>query len=272
MKIYLREEFKRLWRDADPFVRAGKLRGKVFRAQKARTTLQFESNGRQYFLKLHKGIGWPEIAKNLLQLRLPVLGAGNERRAILALTEIGVGTMSIAAFGEKGLNPAKRLSFIITDAIEPAMSLEEIAWQWRENPPDPKLKRAVLDRVCRMTRLMHEGNINHRDLYLCHFLWRGYPGQTPDSPLPDLVLIDLHRALIHKRLPYRWKVKDLAGLYYSAMDAGLTDRDRFRFIGAYSKKGLRAALTEDGALWDEVEYKAKKLYEKAIRKGILSSR
>ncbi|MBT8420464.1 MAG: lipopolysaccharide core heptose(I) kinase RfaP [Gammaproteobacteria bacterium] len=275
--LYLREEFKRFWQNKDPFIEAGKIRGKVFREHKARTTLCFDLNGKRYFLKLHKGIGWKEILKDLFQLRLPVLGAGNEQKAVLALTEIGVGTMSVAAFGEKGFNPARKRSFIITDAIEPATSLEDVALQWRENSPVLKQKRAIFRRVCEMARLMHENNINHRDFYICHFLWRGYPEGGSDSVLldstqPDLALIDLHRALIHKKLPYRWRVKDLAGLYYSVMDEKPTNGDRFRFITAYSRKTLRAALTEDATLWGEVERKAKKLYKKDIRKGIKKPR
>nr|VFK01983.1 MAG: heptose I phosphotransferase [Candidatus Kentron sp. H]VFK02095.1 MAG: heptose I phosphotransferase [Candidatus Kentron sp. H]VFK05266.1 MAG: heptose I phosphotransferase [Candidatus Kentron sp. H] len=257
MQIYLREELRILWQGKDPFVEVDKIQGKIFKHKEGRKTLYFKLNGKAYFLKLHKGVGWKEIAKNLLQLRLPVLGARNEQRAILALTKVGVGTLSIAAFGEKGINPAKKTSFIITDAIKPSLSLQRVTSQWRKNPPDLQLKRATSRQVCRMIRLMHENNINHRDLYLCHFLWRRYPEKKP-----DLALVDLHRALIHKKLPYRWRVKDLAGIYYSAMDMGLTKGDCFRFIKAYSKKTLRAALTDNAAMWREVERKAKKLYGK----------
>nr|VFJ59968.1 MAG: heptose I phosphotransferase [Candidatus Kentron sp. DK] len=257
MQIYLRKEFNALWRGKDPFAEAGKIQGRIFKHKEGRKTLSFERDGRTYFLKLHSGVGWKEIIKNLAQLRLPVLGAKNERKAILALTGIGVDTMSIAAFGEKGINPAKRTSFIITDAIEPSISLHKVASRWREHPPAVALKRATLLEVCRMIRLMHGRNINHRDLYLYHFLWREDTGKEP-----DLVMIDLHRALIHKKLPYRWRVKDLAGIYFSCMDMGLTRGDRFRFVAAYSEKTLRAALSDDGAMWREVERKAKKMHKK----------
>ena len=51
------------------------LQGKVYRAFANRKTLFVRVAGKGYFLKLHGGVGWKEIFKNLLQLKLPVLGA-----------------------------------------------------------------------------------------------------------------------------------------------------------------------------------------------------
>ena len=71
------------------------LRGRVYREPKGgnRRTLRFERAGRGYFLKLHWGVGWREILKNLTSLRAPVLGAGNEWRAIHRLEQLGVSTL-----------------------------------------------------------------------------------------------------------------------------------------------------------------------------------
>lgn len=264
-ELYLREEFARLWQGKDPFDEVEKITGKVYRELEGRRTLRFELDGKGYFLKLHRGVGWKEIIKNLLQLRLPVLGAGNEYHAIEKLQQAGVGTMSVAAFGKRGLNPACQYSFIITDAIEPSLSLEDLAKQWRARPPSVKEKRALLVRVTEMTRLMHEVGLNHRDFYICHFLLQ----ESAQRNEPNLALIDLHRALIHKRLPYRWRLKDLASLYYSAFNAGLTRRDCMRFIRDYSGKSLRDELSENKVLWRRVQNKAESLYQKAVRKGIV---
>ena len=57
----------------------------VYRSKEGRQTLRFRHGDRSYFLKLHGGVGWKEVFKNLLQLRLPVLGAVNEYRAVAAL-------------------------------------------------------------------------------------------------------------------------------------------------------------------------------------------
>jgi Lipopolysaccharide kinase (Kdo/WaaP) family len=73
----------------------------IYRSREGRRTLRFSLGEHSYFLKLHSGIGWGEVLKNLLQARLPVLGAGNEYRAVQALQHIGVDTMSVA---EQGAN------------------------------------------------------------------------------------------------------------------------------------------------------------------------
>jgi heptose I phosphotransferase len=265
MTIILREEYAAVWSGKDAFQEVDKIQGKVYRELEGRRTLRFEKNGKSYFLKSHKGIGWKEIFKNLLQLRLPILGAKNEKEAIEKLSEVGVGTMSMAAFGERGGNPAQQESFIITDAIEPSVSLEELAIEWREKSPTVLEKRKILMTVCDMTKKMHQAGVNHRDFYICHFLLK----QKSEKQFPDLALIDLHRALIHKKIPYRWLLKDLASLYYSAIDVPLTQRDKLRFIKYYSNGNLREALSRDNKLWVEVERKANKLYQKALRKGIL---
>jgi len=49
-------------------------------------------------------------------------------------------------------------------------------------------------------------------------------------------------------------------LYFSAMDCGLTARDRLRFIRLYSGTDLRTALTRDGPFWRRVELRARRLY------------
>lgn len=70
-------------------------------------------------------------------------------------------------------------------------------------------------------------------------------------------------------MPFRWRLKDLASLYYSAFDVPLTSRDKLRFIRHYSGLPLREALQQDALLWKKVSKKAGKLYKKALRKGIV---
>ena len=44
----------------------------IYRDKEGRKTLRLHLAERSFFLKYHAGIGWLEICKNLLQLRLPV--------------------------------------------------------------------------------------------------------------------------------------------------------------------------------------------------------
>ena len=60
---------------------------------------------------------WPVYAllRNLLQGRLPVLGAANEYRAARALARAGVDTLSVATYACSGANPATRCSLLVTE-------------------------------------------------------------------------------------------------------------------------------------------------------------
>ncbi|MDI9432605.1 MAG: lipopolysaccharide core heptose(I) kinase RfaP [Planctomycetota bacterium] len=262
-ELFLSETFRYLWQDKDPFQEADRLAGKVFRQMKSRKTLRFVVNGDAYFLKMHRGIGWVEIAKELLQFKRPVLGAENEWRALRLLRQIGVETMTPAAYGTKGANPASRRSFIITEELTGTESLEDFCKDWSRRPPSFRLRVALIERVASMVRQMHRHGMNHRDCYICHFHLDVSAGRDRVDPERfHLYVIDLHRARIRRRVPTRWIVKDLAGLYFSAMDIGLTRTDRLRFIAAYEQKPLRAMLRDRGRFWKRVERTAASLYKK----------
>ena len=91
--------FSREWEGKDPFTELEKTEGEIFRQVKSRRTFRFEVDGHGYFAKVHRGVGWREIFKNLLMGKRPVLSAANEYRAIRRLEELGVDTMTIAAYG-----------------------------------------------------------------------------------------------------------------------------------------------------------------------------
>jgi heptose I phosphotransferase len=245
------------------FDRVLALEGNVYREMDGRRTLRFVLDGRGYFAKLHFGIGWKEILKNLLQGKLPVLGAGNEREAIRRLEQLGVTTMKVAGFGRRGWNPARRQSFLITEELDNAVSLETVCRDWVQAPPSVVRKRAFLNKIAAVTRTLHENGINHRDLYICHFLLdRASVVQDPDWP--RLYLIDLHRAQIRRRTPRRWAVKDVSGLYFSSLDIGLTRRDLFRFMKIYRGRPLREILQNEKTFWHDVSRRAIKLYRKTF--------
>ena len=97
MKLILAEPFKTLWAGRDAFAEVEKLDGQVYRELDARRTLRTEVDGHGFFVKIHRGIGWAEILKNLITAKLPVLGAGQEWLAIQRLQEVGVPTMTAVA-------------------------------------------------------------------------------------------------------------------------------------------------------------------------------
>jgi heptose I phosphotransferase len=261
MSVHLREDFAQAWKGRDPFAEADALQGQVFRNVKGRRTLQFEFQGRNYFVKIHHGIGWSEIFKNLLMMRKPIADAENEWLAIERLTQLGVATMKAVAFGLRGLNPARRMSFIVTEALENTISLEDYCARWGQKRPPLAHKLRLLDALVSISRTLHENGICHRDYYLCHFLLHD-AAVFETGAAPKLSLIDLHRALIFKRLPQRWVIKDIAGLHFSALHVGLNRHDFLRFVKRYSGKTLRDALTQDAKFWNEVHRKAMQLDRK----------
>lgn len=263
MTLYLNQKLSPFWGPLDVFAQVETLRGEVLRDVKGRTTLRFTLNGDAYFLKIHRGVGWLEIAKELLQFKRPVLGAENEWRALRLLRQIGVETMTPAAYGTKGANPASRHSFIITEELTGTESLEDFCRDWPRRPPPLPLRVALIERVASMVRQMHRHGMNHRDCYICHFHLDVSAGRDRVDPERfHLYVIDLHRARIRRRVPTRWIVKDLAGLYFSAMDIGLTRTDCLRFMKTYEQRPAREILQDRRRLWRRVAHTAAALYQK----------
>lgn len=265
--LELSEPLTKMFPEEAAFDRILALDGQVYRQVKGRRTLRFEADGRGYFLKLHTGVGWGEIFKNLVHLRLPVISANNERHAIRKFQELGVETMKIAGWGQRGVNPAVRQSFLITEELENTVSLEDFCRGWAASPPPYALRRALVIKLARITRTLHTNGVNHRDFYLCHFLLQlplpAVVGSPDDLPV---FLIDLHRVQLRSATPQRWAVKDVAGLYFSSLDIGLTRRDVLRFMRCYSGRNLRATLDAQGAFWKKVRRRAVQLYRRDFRR------
>ncbi|OLU34524.1 lipopolysaccharide core heptose(I) kinase RfaP [Pseudomonas sp. PA27(2017)] len=268
MRLILAEPFKSLWDGKDAFEAVEGLQGQVYRELEARRTLRTEVNGKGYFVKIHRGVGWGEIVKNLVTARLPVLGAGQEWKAIQRLNDAGVSTMTAVAYGERGSNPAQQHSFIVTEELAPTVDLEQLTLTWIEQPPSPIVKRALLRRVAQMTGRMHAAGVNHRDCYICHFLL--HTDKPFDADDFRLSVIDLHRAQVRNAVPKRWRDKDLAGLYFSALNIGLTKRDLLRFIKVYfgvvDSRPLRQVLQDEAALLRWLQGKADRLRARYARK------
>ena len=259
MKLFLNPVLTEAWRDRDPFAAAFALSGESFREVKSRRTIRFELAGRGYFAKLHRGIGWREFFKDLLQFKRPITDAGNEYRAIRRLEELGLDTMTCAGYGVRGWDPAARQSFLITEELTGVISLEDLAKLSGDRAVPYPQRCALVRQLAAAAGAMHRGGVNHRDCYLCHFLLKK---STVNAPTPTLYVIDLHRAQIRESVPYRYLVKDVAGLWFSAMDAGLSRRDRLRFIREYECRPLPEVFRENRKFWRDVDRAARKLYRK----------
>lgn len=250
----------------DPFEQAMALDGEVVRNVDGRRTFRFELGGQHYFAKVHNGMPWRRILRKLSQLRIPVLGAEPEWHAIHRLQKLDIATTPPVAFGlRRGLNPARVRSFVITRDLGHTRTLEQECLRWPEQPPAFAFRLRLIREVARIARLLHENGMNHRDFYLCHFrlnLNRNEAATMDGEAPPQLHLMDLHRVQQHSRLPGRARIKDLGGLYFSALDTGLGRRDLLRFIREYRQVSIRATLTDDARLWQRVTQRARWQYQR----------
>ncbi|MEN8729284.1 MAG: lipopolysaccharide kinase InaA family protein, partial [Desulfuromonadales bacterium] len=82
--LILRPDLKKMFPgpETEVFDKIMNLEGETYRNLAGRRTLRVVLAGQSYFAKFHFGVGWREIFKNILYLRLPVVGARTEWLAI----------------------------------------------------------------------------------------------------------------------------------------------------------------------------------------------
>ncbi len=248
------------------------LTGKTFRDVEGRETVRVEIGGEIYFVKRHRGLGWKNIFRTLLACRWPVVSARNEFDAVRCLNEVGIPTVDVVGFGERGHSPATRQSFLLMKELRGCIDLEKVCNGWLAQSPSPSFRRALITEVAATTRLMHEAGLNHRDYYLCH-LWLE---QSKSQNALRLFVIDLHRAMRHvtrhssaegtSTIPFWWRAKDLAGLLFSFWDCGLTKSDCLRFVCAYRGSAAREVFANERWLWRVVVWRAWRLFRKTHRR------
>ncbi len=273
---YLREDIARAWAGLDPLETAFALQGEVYRDVPGRRTLQVGIGASTYFVKLHYGVGWGEIVKNWLQFKIPVVGAENEFAACRGLQQAGISAPVAAAYGRGPGSPAARNSYVLCDELRDHTSLEDVTDPWPLQPPHKLERLRLLTAVALFARRFHAAGYIHRDFYLCHLLapaalLRAAAADQPvrASELPPLAVLDLHRARRFDDIPDRWLKRDLAGLLFSALDLGYSQADWLRFIRIYSGRPLRQELQSRGAFWRSVYRRARGLYVKGQRKGLV---
>ena len=270
--LYLRDDLQAAVRTGalgvpgdDLFSALSALEGEVYRRSARRCTTRVVIGGKAYFAKIHDGVGWREIAKNLFAGKRPILGARRDFEASRRLCARGVAVPKVAAFGETGVNPARRRSFAVHDALEGFRSLEDVGNGWLATPPSTQLKRTVLTETGRLTAAMHAAGVCHRDFYACHLMANAAKLGGGEA---EIAVIDLHRATIHRRLPRRARVRDLGALLYSTSAMPLTERDRLRFAAAYAGTPAGVELRRHGPFWRAVQRRAARLHERGVASGV----
>ena len=253
LNLFIPEAIRKQLPAGDAFANIMAMQGKNYRDVGVRKTIQVSlgekgKDSKSYFIKQHFGIGWGEVFKNFLSLKMPVIGAMTEVKAIQKLNEIGIATTPLISYGVKGWNPATQQSFVMTEDLGDIISLETLCANWKTNPPAPSFKRQLIIAVAKLAKKLHQNNLCHRDFYLCHIC---LDAVLLKQNIIKLYLIDLHRMKVASEAEKR---KDVAALYFSSMDIGLTKRDLSRFKWRYIK--------QSETFWSFLEARALKLYAK----------
>jgi hypothetical protein len=192
-------------------------------------TLKLDGNDFESYIKRSRYSILTDIWKGIRKFTRQRSSFLNEYNALILLAGSGVPTITPIAAGikRKGLICQ---SFILTASLGETVKLADWAPQHLtvKEPRTEKDKRAVIESLARITRTMHESGINHRDYYLTHIHIK-----KDESREPALFVIDLNRADIRKRVPLRWRVKDIAALNFSAPTSVFTRTDRMRFVKIY---------------------------------------
>ena len=195
--------------------------------KRGRSVFRFEINGRAFYLKRNR-IHRVELWKALTRLKVPKLGAMLEWRNILALWEAGIPTVIPVAVGARQWCGIETESFTLTEEIYGAEPLNEVLQREFSGVLDGdriKAKRRLIRNLADLARRFHGQGMNHQDFYLNHFFL---------DAEGTFFLLDLQRVGCRRTIPERYRVKDLAQLYYSADNYWVGTRtDRMRFFLAY---------------------------------------
>ena len=201
--------------------------GDLISLQRGRTVTRIKLENRAFYLKRNR-LDWRELVKTLLHLKWPPRNALNEWKNIFSVKRIGIPTVNPVAMGERVLLGLEIGSFIITEELYGAESLEKVIEKTPTDPPPGarhNWKWCMIRKAAQLTRLLHSSGMCHQDFYLGHIF-------KDQSDI--LYLIDLQRVLRREKTPRRYRVKDLGQLNFSADCTGNFSRtDRMRFFLEY---------------------------------------
>ena len=261
--IFLTNELKNLFSSGDFFSIAENIEGKIFRETANRITKEFTFDGNRYFIKLHYGVGWKEIFKNIFKFRAPTVGAFPEWKALKKLRSLGIECPEPVGFYSTGINPANLKSFLITRSLINTISLETALKKGKFQKLSFSDKREFIEKIALISRNLHNSGINHRDYYLCHF----HVDKDMDVK-KSIYLIDLHRAQLRSFVPKRWASKDIGGLIHSAMGFDLSEKDFYRFMRTYLKCSTKEFFQAHSRFLKNTRNRAFRMFMKPILKDI----
>ncbi len=170
-------------------------------------------------------------------------GALHEWRALCRFHELGLKTMVPMAVADCGQHRTCNLTLGITDYIRAS----DLFAGELKNQPERRLR--IIKKIAELLGEMHLAGLAHQDFYLVHLFIKP---QENDA----LYLIDLQRTIMQKKLSRRWKIKDLAQIYF-ALTPHMKPEDFGLFQETYGRYFPSTASTEP--CWKTVVEKAKRI-------------
>ena len=157
-----------------------------------------------------------------------------EARNVARLSRAGIAAMRLIAYGQKLHTDGLLESFVLTEELVGYTQLDHFLRQ-RFPPASERPARSrdheqnqLVGDVAAVASKFHKLGYNHRDLYCCHFFIK-----EMQAGRFKVNLIDLQRVEHRHSLRWRWLVKDLAQLSYSAPRDRITCTQRMLFIKRY---------------------------------------
>ena len=230
-----------------------------------RTRLQFEIDSPQLpssttvFMKRYDRPPVFVQVRNWLSHHNRRSNALREFEAAKKLTAAGINTPKVVSYGEQWSSMFEERSFIITEKIPDAESLERKLPDCFNGPATTenlKLRRNFIVQSAAFIRKFHETNYRHRDLYFSHIFY---------SDTGEFYLIDLARVFRPIILRRRFQIKDIAQVYYSAPGKHFSETDRMRFYMAYT--GQKRLTKKDKIFIRKVINKAERMARHDLKHG-----
>jgi len=224
-----------------------------------RSRLRIErSDGPALYLKRYVDVPPVVQIKNWLTCGKRRAACDMDRLPGQDLAAIHIQTPKIIAYGIQWNGLFEKRSFLLTEEI-PGASLEKHLPDClsQVDPLEPvDRRREFIAKAADWIGVFHRAGFCHRDLYLCHIFL---------TEQKDLVLIDLHRTFKPRLFKTRYRIKDLAQLYFSSPGQAISRSDRLRFYLRYA--GHKKLTHRDRRLIRKVKRKAWRMADREICRG-----
>jgi len=211
------------------------------------------------FLKRYDGPPILTQLRNWLPARRRTSWSFLEFERAKKLSAAGINTPKAVSYGEQWGMFFEKRSFIITEKIPDAESLERKLPDYFNAPATAenlKLRRDFIAQLAAFVKRFHKTDFRHRDLYFSHIFY---------SDSGQFYLIDLARAFKPTLFAERFRRKDIAQLHYSAPGRHFSRTDRLRFYIDYT--GHRSLNRKDKVFIHKVINRTRRMARHDVKHG-----